>query len=476
MQCEDFPHPCRHRLQLIVYRHPSCLVVAVFVSPSVLLFSQHFGIVPPRECSFHGVQTGACPSHQEKDYITEVKGAWRMAEKKCWVLTDVEHGVWQESFALTHTSAKVAGGEWSIIKRRLHGGLQEGVDVIEVNNGRFCFTIVPTRGMGLWAGNCDGYDVGWRAPVKGPVNPCYVNAGDRGGLGWLQGFDECIVRCGLDSNGPPGTDIVPNNNGNPSEVTLTLHGRIANVPAYKVGIEVNTDGDRTQLVVTGEVEESMLFFPHLRLCTRYVTEPGANYVRIEDTIVNANSTDREMELLYHCNFGEPFLEADARLVSPSEWVAPRDARAAEGINSWDTYGGPTPGFIEQCNWHKLTGDASGNTLAMLRNAAGDKAVVIRHNIRELPYFTQWKNTAATVDGYVTGLEPGTNLPNLKTFERKQGRVVKIPAGGAYRVNLTMEVLGTPAQVQAATQEVARLQGGGKTVVHPKPLPEFSPIA
>ena len=26
---------------------------------------------------------------------------------------------------------------------------------------------------------------------------------DPGGLGWLEGFDELFVRCGLDSNGPP---------------------------------------------------------------------------------------------------------------------------------------------------------------------------------------------------------------------------------------------------------------------------------
>lgn len=396
-----------------------------------------------------------------------------MAGAKSWVLTDVEHGVWLETFSLTNTTAGTPGGQWSILKRQLHGGLQEGVDVIEVNNGRFRFTIVPTRGMGLWAGECDGCHVGWRAPVKGPVNPMFVNAGDRGGLGWLQGFDECIVRCGLDSNGPPGKDIVPNNNGNPSEVTLTLHGRIANVPAYKVGVEVITEGNRTLLVITGEAEESMLFFPHLRLKTRYVTEPGANFVRIEDIVVNADAVEREMELLYHCNFGEPFLDAGARLVSPSEWVAPRDARAAEGMNTWDSYAAPTAGFVEQCNWHKLAADADGNSLAMLRNAAGNKAVVIRHNIRELPHFTQWKNTGATADGYVTGLEPGTNLPNLKTFERKQGRVVRLPPGGTYNVKLTMEVLSTPAQVQTTTQEIARLQGDRKTIVHPKPVPEYS---
>src|SRR5687768_5363072 len=38
---------------------------------------------------------------------------------------------------------------WTICKITLHGGKQEGVDVIVVNNGKLEFTVVPTRGMGL---------------------------------------------------------------------------------------------------------------------------------------------------------------------------------------------------------------------------------------------------------------------------------------------------------------------------------------
>ena len=31
------------------------------------------------------------------------------------------------------------------------------------------------------------------------------------------------------------------------------------------------------------------------------------------------------------------------------------------------------------------------------------------SLEELPYLTQWKNTVAKSDGYVTGLEPGTSF-------------------------------------------------------------------
>ena len=121
--------------------------------------------------------------------------------------------------------------DWSIQKRTLRGGLRDGVDLIEVHNGALSYSIIPTRGMGLWRGEYRGNFLGWRAPVLGPVHPKYVNLNDRGGLGWLAGFDELLCRCGLSSLGPPGIDEGATS---PVESQLTLHGRIANTPAHTV--------------------------------------------------------------------------------------------------------------------------------------------------------------------------------------------------------------------------------------------------
>ena len=33
--------------------------------------------------------------------------------------------------------------------------------------------------------------------ADGPVNPAFVNLSGLGGLGWLDGFDELLARCGL---------------------------------------------------------------------------------------------------------------------------------------------------------------------------------------------------------------------------------------------------------------------------------------
>lgn len=390
-----------------------------------------------------------------------------------WVLTDAEGRVWLDSFAIDAAELGLGQG-WSIRKRTLRGGLSDGVDLIEVDNGALSFSLLPTRGMGLWRGAYRGLPIGWQSPVRGPVHPGFVDIQDRGGLGWLTGFDEAVVRCGLDSTGAPGPDVVPNNMGVPTEVSLTLHGRIANLPATRVEVEVR-DGDPPELVVTGTVYETGLFYPGYRLVSRTSTVAGSNELTIVDEVTNLRAVDAEMELLYHCNFGAPFLDAGARLVTAARVVAPRDPRAVEGIAAYDTYLGPTAGYVEQCYWYDLLADAGGRCLAMLRNVAGDRGLVVRFSKRELPAFTQWKNTASLADGYVTGLEPATDYPNAKSFERQRGRVVRLAGGATHRAELVLQVQDSAAGVAAVEREAGALQKQDKRTVHPRPVAEYSSL-
>jgi galactose mutarotase-like enzyme len=398
-----------------------------------------------------------------------------MSRTKTWPLTDVAGEVWLDSFAVANDNLHLpTPHDWSIRKRTLHGGLRDGIDLIEVHNGSLSYSILPTRGMGLWRGEYRGNFLGWRSPVLGPVHPHFVHPGDRGGLGWLAGFDEWLCRCGLASNGPPGEDVVTSKDGRTTRTPLTLHGSIANLPAQYVEARVSLDPPY-ELSVMGVVEEATLFFGHLRLTATYTTVPGSNRLVVHDVVENRSAQPAELEMLYHCNVGPPFLEAGARVVAPVREMAPLTARAAEGIATFETYQGPTVGFAEQVYAYDLLGDAGGRTLALLYNAAGNRGLAVRFNRNELPCFTVWKNTAALEDGYVTGLEPATNFPNLKTFERQQGRVRVLPPGGRWQCTWSLEVFDTREGVSGALAEVAALQAHGKRTIHATPQPRFSPV-
>src|SRR5688572_4423301 len=73
-----------------------------------------------------------------------------------WTLTDVANRVYVDRFyRSTKDGFPLAGSDkWSLSKTRLHGGVSEGVDVVEIDNGRMKFSVLPTRGMGLWKGTC----------------------------------------------------------------------------------------------------------------------------------------------------------------------------------------------------------------------------------------------------------------------------------------------------------------------------------
>jgi galactose mutarotase-like enzyme len=155
--------------------------------------------------------------------------------------------------------------------------------------------------------------------------------------------------------------------------------------------------------------------------------------------------------------------------------APRDAAAAGEVSQWDTYGQEAPGSKEAVFYFDLAGDDSGRTQALLHNAAADRGVSLEFNKTQLPCFSLWKNRQAAIDGYVTGLEPGTNFPNRRSFEKQKGRVIVLEPGQSRTFDLALLVHPDAAAVAAAKQAVARLQHRTKPAILSTPQPEWTPI-
>lgn len=388
------------------------------------------------------------------------------------VITDVAHQVWHDDFGLSGASLPLNGStNWSVRQRRLRGGLSDGVDVVEIDNGAMKLEVLPTRGMGVWRGNFRGIPIGWDSPVKMPVHPAFVNQTERGGLGWLAGFNELICRCGLSFMGPPGRD--GDHKDHPILGELTLHGKIANLPAHHV--EVTIDPEHLgRIAVTGVVDECSMFGPCLRLTSTIETTVGSNRFTIIDEVSNLSAKPTEFEMLYHTNIGRPFLEAGSKFLAAIREVSPRDARAAEGIDTYDKYAAPDASYAEQAYFFRLIGDADQRGLVAVRNAAGDLALSLRIPIAELPCFTLWKNTTAEADGYVTGLEPGTNFPNLRSFERAHGRVPTLAPGASRRMSFELAIHPDKSSVQKVVDEVHRLQSDTTTAMFREPHRECSP--
>ncbi len=391
------------------------------------------------------------------------------AEPYRMVITDVEKNIYKETAQVTGRDVTPdCPVSWSVRKSVLHGGRQEGVEVVEVDNGKLRFTVVPTRGMSVYQVVMGELRLGWDSPVKGLVHPKYINLHTRQGLGWLEGFNEWMVRCGLEFFGAPGTDEFIDNTGKKSTMDLTLHGKIGNTPASAVEVIVERQAPY-RIAVRGRVEEAALHGPKLELWTEISTTPGASTFQISDKLTNRSAVEQEFGILYHSNYGSPLMEEGAKFFGPARQVTPINEHAAQDVSDYHVYRAPQAGFAEQVYCLRLWADENDRTMVMLRNTAADMAVSMAFSNKELPFFTLWKNPVAGEDGYVTGLEPGTGFPRNRAIERQFGRVPKLGPHQSRSFTIDFALHVGKEEVHAAGDQIARIWAGRQTQMDAEPL-------
>ena len=371
--------------------------------------------------------------------------------KQTWLLLDEMDNIRADDW-----SANM--GPSSACCRVLSGGKREGVQQITLDNGCVAIEVLPTRGMGVWQAMRGDVPFGWKSPIRGPVHPMWVPIDEPSGLGWLDGFDEMLVRCGLTSNGAPEFD-------EHGRLKYPLHGRIANQPSHHVSLTADDDGT---LQLIGVVDDTRFLFHSLRLTSRITLRPGSPEILIEDTVENQSHNPATMQLLYHLNFGPPVLDDGAEITVPADDVVARCPHAANSLDSWNRYGPPQAGSVEQVYFFQPRADSDGFGHALLRNSKHTAAVHVAFDTRTLPCFTLWKNTSAMADGYVTGLEPATNYPNPHSFESERGRVVQLEPSGSVTYRLRITCMNQSDEIEVAMSEINTLASPSPTLHHDPP--------
>ena len=254
-----------------------------------------------------------------------------------------------------------------------------------------------------------------------PVHPAFVPLMEPAGLGWLDGFNELLCRCGLESNGPPEFDDA-------GRLLRPLHGRIANTPAHRV--ELIVDEDAGQLTLRGVVDESRFHFQSAAADdvdhdarSAPTNSPG------RDEVENIGGREATLQMLYHFNIGQPLLRPGARITRADRHGRTAHASRRQGRHrTLEHHAAAATGLGRASLRLGPRGRQAGDTRVLVSGLTDDEAVGLRFNKRALPCLTVWRNTPAEADGYVLGIEPGTNYPNPRTFEKQHGRVVSLKPG------------------------------------------------
>lgn len=382
------------------------------------------------------------------------------ASAQTWVLTNAEKGTDKGDWRITSQQLNLKGAPFSIEQKVLHGGKQEGSKIITlVSENGLTIVLSPTRGMNLLHAQGFGVRLGWDSPVKEVVNPAFINLESRNGLGWLEGFNEMMVRCGYEWTGHPTTA---------DGQLYTLHGKAGNTPASRVEVEVNESAPY-EIRIRGLIKESTFKKADLQTMTELRYVPGSNSFSLHDVLTNHADYPHDYQIIYHSNFGKPILEEGARFIAPLANVSPFNDYAKGGIKTWNTYSAPTKDFDEMVFNLTPLADANQQTLAAVINKAGDKGAAIGFNVSQLPVLTMWKNTDTEKQGYVTGIEPGTSYAYPVTIEREQKRVKQLAPGASTQFDLTYTLLHSSEQVADVEKQIAAIQGDKQTQASDTPI-------
>ncbi|WP_294913515.1 aldose 1-epimerase family protein [uncultured Gilliamella sp.] len=381
------------------------------------------------------------------------------ANAKEFILTDVEKGIAKGDWSISSQDLGVKEHKFTIQNTVLKGGKQDGTELLTIASDNLTIKLIPTRGLGILSVDGDDIRLGWDSPVDEVVNPKYINLESRGGLGWLDGFNELMVRCGFEWTGHA---------VQADGMIYTLHGRAQNTPVSRLIVNVLDKAPYT-ITVRGLIKENTFKKSNLETWVSLSYVPGSKDFIVHDVVTNKSDYTRDYQIIYHSNYGTPILEEGARFVAPVKEISPFNDYAKKGLKTWQTYLGPTKDFDEMVFNVYPYADEQGQTQVMVTNQAGDKGAGISFNTNQLPVFSLWKNTDTLKQGYVTGLEPGTSFAYPVTVEREQKRVRQLEPGQSTEFTLVYSLLSDKKAVEQYEAQIKSIQGNQETKVIERPM-------
>lgn len=327
-------------------------------------------------------------------------------------------------------------------------GRSKAVDVFDFTTGTgFAFTVVPDRAMDVVKASYNGIPMAWRSSA-GDTHPAYF---DQEGREWLRGFfGGLVATCGVTSAGAAAED---------DGESLGIHGRIGNAPAARVSHGGYWEGDEYIFWASGVMREGGLFQHELELRRVITTKLGSNSFTIKDTVVNIGWQDSPFMILYHCNYGFPVVDSGSEVVTPAQKVAPRDADAEDGKESYYRLHDPVKDYAEKVYYHDVKGGPDGGALIGIVNRAREFGGYIRYNTKQLPFLIQWKQMGQ--GWYTCGLEPANCLVEGRDKDREAGRLQFLKPQEERTIELELGVLAGNDDIAGFDAEVKSLRGGDR---------------
>jgi len=288
--------------------------------------------------------------------------------------------------------------------------------------------IAVDRGFDISAVTWRGANIGWNSANRMPWPPHSVDAED--GIGLYRNLDGFLVTCGLDHIG-----AVRREDGgryihkHRKEVFHPLHGRIASQRALMSGYGIDWSTAEPVIWAEGVVRQSAVFGENLVLRRRITLGVHGEMIHIRDTVENEGFRPTPHAILYHINFGYPFLDEATEIAGDvcSEMTALFNAEDKRPRDDFRDYYQSIP----------VTTEAPTARIDVRnRTLLGGTRARISFQRSELPAFGIWRAFQSGV--YALGIEPALpfdaqgNTPGSVTLEGGEARQydIRIEVGAA----------------------------------------------
>ena len=334
---------------------------------------------------------------------------------------------------------------FGVREARLSGGKEDNVRIVEVKNGAGLeFTVVPDRALDIANFSYKGVNCAFMAK-NGIVNPQY----------YVEKGKECFYRnfyggmlytCGMTHMGAPCVD---------DGRELGLHGPLSATPAE--GFSARIEGsDVPVAVIRGTMRQTAVYDEYI-IMDREIRVPfNDNRIILHDSVTNKGYGEQPFMFLYHFNFGYPLLSEHARLVFPEKEMIPRDEIAKSGADNRFKVDKPEDLRPEECFFFRFYAESDGRSAAMLINDSIGIAVVLRFNINQLAYITEWKSMMS--GDYALGINPGTYTPMGRVHAREHQKLTFIQPGETKHFDFSLEILDDASEIEKAEQYIRSLKG------------------
>lgn len=286
---------------------------------------------------------------------------------------------------------QIAGIRESVLLR----GRGEGTKIAEVYNASgLRFSVMPDRCMDIYDLSFKGINISFHSK-NGIVSPLSFSPSvDEFPEQWPGGM---LCTCGLSN--------VNLHNVMDGE-THPTHGRISSVPASNFGTESFWDGDEYKLRVSGEMHETVMFGRHFSLKRTIETGLSEPSVTITDVITNMGAYQEPYMLLYHMNFGSPFLSPDTECIIREGKVNPLCVGSVDNVHVEE------PDDAYEAQKFLITDFPKMGHAELINRKIGMKAELI-FTTDNLPNMVEWKHLKS--HDYCLALEP----TNTWAMNRKQ---------------------------------------------------------